>query len=98
MGAHPYAARRDLAQQRVEVGAAAPLVNRVDPDEHAIERGELCAHGVEDVVLEDHRFRIDADIGERGEDGLEPGWSRAWRCGALLRPHAIGWRCRRGEL
>jgi hypothetical protein len=25
---------------------AAPLVNRVDPDEHAIERGELCAHGV----------------------------------------------------
>ncbi len=82
MGAHPDAARRDLAQQRVEIGAVAPLVNRVDPDEHAIERGELCAHGVEDIVLVDHRFRFDADIRERGEDGLEP--AGFWR-GAMAR-------------
>ena len=72
MGAHPDAARRDLAQQRVEIGAVAPLVNRVDPDQHAIERGELGAHGVADIVLVDHRLCIDADIGERREDGLEP--------------------------
>ena len=72
MSAHPDAARRDLAQQRVEIGPVAPLVNRVDPDEHAIERGELCAHSVEDIVLINHRFGIDADIGERREHGLEP--------------------------
>src|SRR5262249_28369118 len=35
MGAHPDAARRDLAQQCVEIGAVAPLVDGVDPDEHA---------------------------------------------------------------
>jgi hypothetical protein len=72
MGAHPDAACRDLAQQRVEIGAVAPVVNRVDPDEHAVKRGELRAHGVEDIVLVDHRLRIDAEIGERREDGLEP--------------------------
>ena len=49
MGAHPHTARRDLAQQRVEIGAVSPLVNRVHPYKHAIERGELCAHGVEDA-------------------------------------------------
>lgn len=78
MGAHPDAARRDLAQQRIEIGAVAPLVNRVDPDEHAIERGELRAHGIDDIVLVDHRFGIDADIGERFENGLEA--ARATGC------------------
>lgn len=72
MGADPNAARRDLAQQRVEMGAVAPFVNRVYPDEYAIERSQLCAHGIEDVVLVDHRLRINADISERSEDGLEP--------------------------
>ena len=47
-------------------------MNRVDPDEHAIERGELCTHGIDDIVLIDHRFRIDPDIGERREYGFEP--------------------------
>ena len=83
MGAHPDAARRDLAQQGVEIGAVAPLVNGVDPDEHAIKRGELCAHGVNDIVLVNHRFRIDADIGERRENGLEP--AGLWRGAAALR-------------
>ena len=72
IGADPDAMRRDLAQKRVEIGPVAPLVNWVDPDEHTIDRGELCAHGVEDIVLVDHRFRIDADVSERREDGLEP--------------------------
>jgi hypothetical protein len=58
-------------------------VNRIDPDEHAIECGELCAHGVEDIVLVDHRVRIDVDIGERGEDGLEP--AGLWRGTAARR-------------
>jgi hypothetical protein len=30
------------------------------------------AHGVEDIVFVDHWVRIDADIGKRREDGLEP--------------------------
>src|SRR5947209_16887515 len=77
MVALPHATRCDLAQQRIEIGAVASLVNRVDPDKHAIERGELCAQGVEDIVLIDHRFRIDADIGERRENGLEP--AGLWR-------------------
>jgi hypothetical protein len=77
MGAHPDAAPRDLAQERVEIGAATPLVNRVDPDEHAIEHGELYARGVKDIVLVDHRFRIDADIGQCREDAPEP--ARLWR-------------------
>jgi hypothetical protein len=83
MGAHPHAARRDLAQQRVEIGAVAPLVNRIDLDEHAIERGELCADGVENIVLVDHRFRINADIGERREHGPEP--AGLWRGTAARR-------------
>jgi hypothetical protein len=32
----------------------------------------MCAHDVEDIVLVDHRFRIDANVSERREDGLEP--------------------------
>jgi hypothetical protein len=71
MGAHPDSARRDLAQQRVKIDAAASLVNRVHPDEHAIECGELCAHRVEDIIFVDYWVRIDADIGKRREDGLE---------------------------
>ena len=51
MGAHPHAAARDLAQQRVELGAVAPLMNRIDPDEHTIERGKVCADGVEACFL-----------------------------------------------
>jgi hypothetical protein len=49
----PDATRRDLAQQRIEIGAVASLVNRVDPDEHAIERDELRAHRVDDIVFMD---------------------------------------------
>ena len=83
MGAHPNAALRDLPQQSVENGAVASLMNRVDPDEHPIERNQLSAHGVEDLVLVDHRFRIDADIGERREDALEP--AGFWRGAAARR-------------
>ena len=83
MGTDPNAAHCDLAEQRVEAGAVAPFVNRIDPDEHAIECRELCVHGVEDIVLVDHRFRIDADIGERSENGLEP--AARWRSAAARR-------------
>src|SRR6516165_4404940 len=72
MGAHPHTLRRDLAQQGVKIDAVAPLMNWVDPDEHAIERGEVCAYFVEHIVLIDDRFRIDADVGECREHGLEP--------------------------
>jgi len=50
MGADPDAARRGLTQQRVEFGAVTTLVNRIDPDEHAIECGELRAHSVTHIV------------------------------------------------
>ena len=72
MGAHPDAARRNLAQQRIEFGSITPLVNWINPDEHTIDCGELCAHGAENIILIDHRFGIDADVSERREDSLEP--------------------------
>jgi hypothetical protein len=74
---HPDAPRRDIAQQGVKIGAVAPLVNRVDPDKHTIEPGELSEHNVEDIVLIDNGFRIHANIGKRREDGLEP--TGLWR-------------------
>ena len=70
----PLAESREAA---LEFSAVATLVNRIDPDEYAIERGELCAHGVKDVIFVDHRLRIHADMGERREDGLEP--AGLWR-------------------
>jgi hypothetical protein len=72
MGAHPNATRRHLAQQRIEIGAVASFVNRVDPNEYAIARGEPCADGVDDVVLVHDRVCIDANIGKRSENGLKP--------------------------
>ncbi len=87
VGAHPEAARRYLAEQRVKNGAVAPLVNRIDPDEHTIEPEELCAHGGEDIVLVDHRFRIDADIGERRDDNFETaGLQRCIVAGRFIAP------------
>jgi hypothetical protein len=47
-------------------------MNRVDPDQHAIDRGELGADGVDNIIFIDHRFSIDAMRGKRGEDGGEP--------------------------
>ena len=72
MGAYPCPARRDVAQQRVETSAVAPLMNWVDPDQHAIDCGEPGAHRVGNVIFIDHRFGIDAKRGERCEDGSEP--------------------------
>src|SRR5262249_38799755 len=60
-----------------------PLVDGVDPDEHAIKLGELCVDRVKDIVLIDRRFRINPDIAERGEDGPEP--AGLWRSGAPRR-------------
>jgi hypothetical protein len=57
-------------------------VNRIDPDEHAIKRGELCTHIVKDIIFINHQFRIHTDIGERREDGLEP--AGLWRGPAAL--------------
>src|SRR5262245_65723766 len=82
MGTHPDATRRHRAEQSVEARAVATLVNRIDPDEHAIKRGEPCAHGVSNVVLVDHGLRIDADMVERREDSLEP---TGFGCGSAAR-------------
>jgi hypothetical protein len=84
MCAHPDTVRGDFTQEGVEPGAVAPFVDGIDPYEHAIKRGELSAHGVEDIILVDHRFGVDANVAERREDSLEPAglWRRvaARRC------------------
>ena len=80
MGAHPHAPRRDFAEQGVQFRAVATLVNRIDPNEHAIKRGEPCAHGVGNVVLVDHGLRIhesDRDLWPKLAVGFEAaivGW------------------------
>ena len=44
VGADPDAGPGDLAQQRVERRAVEPLLDRVHPDEHAVEAEQLIAH------------------------------------------------------
>ena len=58
-------------------------MNWINPDEHTIDCGQLCAHGFEDIIFIDHRFSIDADVSERREHGLEP--AGLWRGTAARR-------------
>src|SRR4051794_31788463 len=55
-------------------------MDRIDPDEHAVEHGELCAHLIEDIIFVNHRNRFDAHIGERREHILEPARLRRDGC------------------
>ena len=55
-----------------------------------MKRGELCADGVKKIVLIENRFRVDADVGVRGEDRLEP--TCLWRGAASSPRHRIAMR------
>ena len=46
-------------------------MDRIDPDQHAIELSKLCAHLLANIVRVDDRLCIHAGIGQRREDGLE---------------------------
>src|SRR5690242_16738183 len=71
MGADPDTSRRYIAEESVQLHSVAPLVNWVDPDQHAVDRGKLTAHGLDDVILVDRGFSSDAGISKRFENGFE---------------------------
>jgi hypothetical protein len=68
MGTHPHALRGDVAQQGVKTGAVSAVLNRVDPDQHAVHCEQLFADGVGEAFVVDRGAPIDADGGERYED------------------------------
>ncbi|MHC2589447.1 hypothetical protein ACVIG9_003503 [Bradyrhizobium ottawaense] len=71
MGAHPRSLRRDVAQQGIELGARLALVDRIDPDQHAVSREQLVADCVGKAFVVDHGVRVDAEGGEGLEDADE---------------------------
>jgi hypothetical protein len=72
VGAHPCAALGDLAQQRVEIDAITSLVNGIDPDQNAIDFGQLGACRLDYIVLVDDLLGVNPGLIERCEDCLEP--------------------------
>lgn len=68
MSAHPHALRGDVAQQRIETGAISAVLNRVDPDEHAVHCEKLFADGVSEAFVVDRGAPFDADGGKCFED------------------------------
>lgn len=71
MCAHPWPLRRNVAKQRVEGLARLALMDRIDPDEHAIDGEQLIADGVGEDLVVDHRAGVDADRGECFENADE---------------------------
>src|SRR5215472_2345436 len=83
MRADPRPARSDVAQQRVERLARLALVDRIDPDEHAIGAEQLLAHLIREVFVIDGRLGTDAYRGELFENTVEAVvlWRRSFpRC------------------
>ena len=60
MRADPGAARGDVAQHRVENRPGLPVMDRVDPDEYAIDGQKLLAHLVDDIVGVNGGFGVNA--------------------------------------
>ena len=71
MRADPGSARRDVTQHRIERRAVFPLVDRIDPYQHAVDRQELPADFVFHVLVVNRGFGIDADRRELFEDAVE---------------------------
>jgi len=64
MGADPGAARCHVTQHRVEHGPCLPFMDRIDPDEHPIDRQKLFAHFVDYVVRVNRGLRVNAERGQ----------------------------------
>ena len=54
MRAHPHPGGREVEQDPVEAGAVLAAADRVDPHEDAVDREQLSAHRVSDLVAVDH--------------------------------------------
>ncbi|GGI32767.1 hypothetical protein GCM10010987_71060 [Bradyrhizobium guangdongense] len=67
MRAHPDALRGDVAQQGVEAGTVSTVLDRVDPDQHAIHSEQLLADGVREALVVNRWLSFDADGIKRRE-------------------------------
>jgi hypothetical protein len=70
MRANPRAAGRHVAQHRVEHAPGLPFMDRIDPDEHPIDRQKLGAHLVGDVIGVNRWLRAEAKCFQRFEDPM----------------------------
>ena len=70
MRADPGSARRDISQHRVEYRPCLPFVDWVDPDEHSIDRQELFAYLIGDIVGIDRRLGVNAKRRQLFEDAV----------------------------
>jgi hypothetical protein len=71
MSADPGAARRNLAQQRVERGAGLAAAQRIDPDEDAIHGEQLRPHFVGKILVVDGGFGSDTECRQLLEDAVK---------------------------
>src|SRR5262249_42012087 len=84
MRAYPRSRGCDLSKQRVERHAIEVAADRIDPDEHRIESGQVSGELAGCVFAVEHGLDREAGLGHRGEDRLESrviAGRRHWRAG-----------------
>ena len=90
MRADPRAAGRDIAQQRIEHGARLAGVERIDPDEHAVDPEELVADLVGEGLVEYGRLGVGCRSGSvprtRGDSDCSAASPRGASPGHRARP------------
>jgi len=69
--ADPRSTRCYVTQHRVEHRSGLPFMDRINPHEHSINRQELFAHLVGDVVVIDRRLGINAKCCQLFEDAVK---------------------------
>jgi hypothetical protein len=71
MRADPRPGGGDFSRQRIERGARLPLMERIHPHEHTIDRQQLLADLIGEFLVVDRSLRIDADRGQIFEDAMK---------------------------
>ena len=71
MRADPGAARRDIAQQRIQRRSGFALMQRIDPDQDAIGPQQLRTHFVGEVLIINRWLGVNAQRGQRLENLME---------------------------
>src|SRR6516225_5640631 len=72
MGADPWSRRRHFAQQPVELLARATIIQRINPDQHAVGLHELRAHLIDHVLGIDCRLGSNAKCLKFCKDAMVP--------------------------
>jgi hypothetical protein len=75
MRADPHGTIRDIAQHGIEREPVPPILDRMDPDQHAIHRQQLIAHFLGRSLATDRRRRPDTDCTQRRENRLPSDYS-----------------------